>query len=107
MFSNSYQAVIANDDSLPGQFYPGLAELHDLADAQKRPEPAIDFSVDNHGSIIILTPLTDLAEDWVAEHISQDALAWGSKGVVVEPRYIGDIVSGIVDAGFSVTGCAL
>jgi len=60
-----------------------------------------DFSVSNHGSIYLLTPLTGAAEEWVDEHIGDDALRFGY-GVSVEHRYIRDIVDGIVNDGLTV-----
>lgn len=51
-----------------------------------------DFAVTNHGSIFALKPQTEAASDWVAAHIPDDAQWWGD-GVVVEHRYISDIVA--------------
>jgi hypothetical protein len=57
-----------------------------------------DFTIANHGSIFILTPLTDDGDEWVSQHIPEDAARWGG-GIVVEARYIDDIVEGIRDDG--------
>lgn len=100
----AFQAVIANKGNLPGQVCPGRDELNDLADAQAPAEA--DFRVANHGSIIILTPISLEARDWLSTAVSELAPRWCG-GLAVEPRYIGDIVSGIVDAGFSIVGSAL
>lgn len=62
-----------------------------------------DFTVNNHGSVLILNALTDAAREWVEHYIAADALTWGRFGTVVEPRYIGDIVDGIRAAGLEVT----
>jgi hypothetical protein len=61
-----------------------------------------DFSVENHGSIILLKPLTKSAREWGAEHLPEDAMKWG-EATVVEPRYIGDIVEGIINDGLVVS----
>lgn len=61
----------------------------------------MDFLVADHGSICILTPLSPDAETWVEEHIPDDAQTWGPKGIVVEPRYLPDILQGIDEAGLS------
>ena len=61
-----------------------------------------DFTVDNHGSVLILNALTDAARVWVEQHIAADAMTWGRCGTVVEPRYIGDIMEGIRSDGLSV-----
>lgn len=61
-----------------------------------------DFRVDNHGSIVILWADSEAAQEWVAEHIPEDAQSWGRNGTVVEPRYIGDIIDGIQADGLNV-----
>jgi len=61
-----------------------------------------DLSVENHGSILILTPHTDEGKGWIARNIGDDALSWGTNGIVVEHRYIGDIVAGAQSDGLSV-----
>ena len=62
----------------------------------------VDFSVANHGSVMILHALTDAARTWVDEHLPRDATTWGHSGTVVEPRYIVDIVEGIRADGLEV-----
>lgn len=57
-----------------------------------------DFFVLNEGTIFLLIPLTDAASTWVDEHLPEDA-QWFGNGVVVEHRYIADIVQGIVNDG--------
>lgn len=59
-----------------------------------------DFSLSNEGSIFILTPNSDEASSWCDEHLPEDVMTWG-KGIVVEHRYIGDIVDGIALSGLS------
>lgn len=60
-----------------------------------------DFDLHNHGSICLLVPMTEAAEVWAADHLPENAMTWGP-GVVVEPRYVANIVEGIEDAGLSV-----
>lgn len=62
---------------------------------------ATDFRVSGGGSLYILSPLTEAARDWVAEHIGDDAQTFGG-GIAVEHRYIGDIVDGIQCDGLTV-----
>ena len=67
----------------------------------KRPKtPKPDFQVDNHGSIVILVPLSPAATEWTDEHLPEDAMHWGA-GIVVEPRYISDIVDGMLADGLA------
>lgn len=59
-----------------------------------------DFTVSNHGSICILTPHTEDAQEWVENHLPEDALTFAG-GIVIEPRYIDDILDGISEDGLS------
>lgn len=62
-----------------------------------------DFQVSDCGSICIVTPLTAEAEDWLeASVISDDTQYWGP-GVVVEPRYLEDLIEGILSDGLTVS----
>ena len=60
-----------------------------------------DARVENHGSLCILTPLTPEAVDWIGEHTSDETQYFG-RGIVVEPRYIADIVNGMIEDGLVV-----
>jgi hypothetical protein len=42
------------------------------------------------------TDFSPAGEEWVSEHIPEDAMRWGADSVVVEHRFIGDIVRGAV-----------
>jgi hypothetical protein len=62
-----------------------------------------DFAVESHGSIFLLKPLTPSAITWVEEHIGQDnGYQPHFPAVVVEHRYIADIVAGIQNDGLAV-----
>lgn len=60
-----------------------------------------DFIVADHGSIVLLTPVTPAAHRWIQENLPEDRQTWGLS-VVVEPRYINDIVAGIQNDGLYV-----
>jgi hypothetical protein len=60
-----------------------------------------DLLVEHQGSIFLLDPGTDLGRDWIAAHIPADA-TWFGGAVVVEHRYIRDIVIGAVTDGLRV-----
>ena len=60
-----------------------------------------DFEVSGGGSIYILTPLTPAARDWVAEFLPEHAQQWAG-GVVIEHRYVLDVVAGAQRDGLSV-----
>lgn len=63
----------------------------------------LDFRVSDHGSVVLLAPVSRQAKAWVAEHLPDDAI-WWNNAVAVEPRYIGAIVDGIEADGFNVEG---
>lgn len=61
----------------------------------------VDFKVRNEGSIFLLQPITEAANDWVNDHIPKDAQFLGT-AVAVEHRYIANIVQGIINDGLGV-----
>jgi hypothetical protein len=60
-----------------------------------------DFALQDHGSLMLLVPLTMPAQEWVDENIPADAMHWGA-AIVVEPRYIGPIIEGATGDGLIV-----
>lgn len=61
----------------------------------------VDVRLRNEGTLFLITPLTELARQWFAEHLPEDALTWGD-ATVVEHRFIGDIVEGLLSDGLVV-----
>ena len=64
-------------------------------------EASPDFYVENHGTVFLLQPLTHAARAWRADHLPADATRFGPS-VVIEHRFIGDIVAGLVADGLRV-----
>ncbi len=62
---------------------------------------ATDLIVHGGGTVYILRPTTPTGEAWIEEHIQADAFPFGG-GVVVEHRYIRDIVVGAISDGLKV-----
>jgi hypothetical protein len=60
-----------------------------------------DFIVQDEGTIFLLQPLTDAAQEWIDEHIPEDAMYLRS-AVVVEHRFICDIIAGVTSVGLRV-----
>ncbi len=60
-----------------------------------------DTAVEKHGSLFLLQPLNESASDWLHEHVAEDA-QWFVSALVVEPRYVVDIVAGAREAGLEV-----
>jgi hypothetical protein len=63
-----------------------------------------DFALQNHGSICLLSPLTDQAEEWLGENVVNDETQFWGRAIVVEPRYVEDLVIGIYGEGLTVAG---
>lgn len=61
-----------------------------------------DFTLANHGSILLLTPLNAQAKAWVADHLAHPETQTWAGGTVIEPRYWPDIEGGIADDGMTV-----
>lgn len=59
-----------------------------------------DVTVVNHGSIVIVRPKTAEARQWIEDHVSDDAQWFG--GIVVEPRYLDDLLQGMMADGLVV-----
>jgi hypothetical protein len=64
-----------------------------------------DFFVENHGSIFLLKPQTDSAISWVEDHIGPENgfQPHYPHALVVEHRYIADIVASIQNDGLAVS----
>jgi hypothetical protein len=60
-----------------------------------------DVNIENHGSLVLIRPLTEAASDWLDENISEDAQHFGG-AVVVGPRYVEAIVEGMQNDGLEV-----
>ena len=59
-----------------------------------------DFGVQDEGTICILNLYSQAAKDWAEEHLPEDRMTWCG-GVVVEHRYISDIVDGMLAEGLT------
>lgn len=55
------------------------------------------FTVENHGSILLVRPLTADVRGWLEEHTEG---TWFGGALAVEPRYVEDLVDGLVAEGF-------
>lgn len=71
-----------------------------MAISQKHPQ--VDVAVENHGSIFLFRPLSDLARKWVEENVSREGFHPDWPTLVVEHRYIARIVHGAIADGLRV-----
>ena len=58
-----------------------------------------DVRVENHGSIVIIQPLTAAAREWLQENTN--GMWWGG-GLACEPRYVNDLLDGMGNEGLSI-----
>lgn len=54
--------------------------------------------LENQGSIYLFRPLDMEAEEWCDENLSSDRQSFG-KAIVIEPRFVNEIVMGFTNAG--------
>jgi hypothetical protein len=80
----------------------GIMSSHLDSFAASGSSPTPDFEIENHQSIFLLRPLTPAAESWIEQFLPQDRMPFGS-AVVVEHRYISEIVEGIRNDGLVVS----
>ena len=59
-----------------------------------------DFTVENHGSLLLIWPNTVEASKWLADHVEEEA-QWFGPALSVEPRYLQSLVEGLREDGFS------
>ena len=61
-----------------------------------------EFDMQNERTIFLLQPLTVAAKEWIAEHLDDENVKMHvGDAVVVEHRYIADIVTGLRDDGLT------
>lgn len=61
-----------------------------------------DFLLTRHGSLALLEPLTPAGEEWAGDNlIHPETQLWG-RAIVIEPRYVADILVGIAGDGLDV-----
>lgn len=62
------------------------------------------LSITNHGSLVLIgadAADRDAFADWISEHVGGEAQFFGD-ALVVEPRYVADLVDGLEEDGFRV-----
>lgn len=63
--------------------------------------PVVDVVVENHGTIFLFRLLTDAAQAWVDEHVSDEAQFFGG-ALVVEHRFARNLADGMLGDGLEV-----
>jgi hypothetical protein len=62
----------------------------------------MDLKIYNEGSIIVLTPLTEDARNWIDENCNVESWQWMGGSLAIDYRFAEDIIYGLADAGFEV-----
>jgi hypothetical protein len=56
------------------------------------------FDVENHGTIVLVRPLTADVRDWLHDHTDGQ---WFGGALVVEPRYAEPLVTALIEEGYA------
>jgi hypothetical protein len=62
---------------------------------------SVDFRIEDHGSIVVVQPLTPQAGEWIEENVPTEPWQWLGGGLCVEHRYAEPLIEGIVEDGLS------
>jgi hypothetical protein len=62
----------------------------------------MDIEVYNHGSLFIIYPKSPFAKEWVDENVCLEDWQWIGPGFVCEPRYVENLVAGMIGDGLEV-----
>ena len=58
------------------------------------------FNVEDHGSIVLIRPLSSDVQAWIEENVDPEA-QWFGGALVCEPRFAEDIVHALAEEGFA------
>ena len=61
-----------------------------------------DIEIENHGTVVLIRPLTDNGRTWVEEHVEAEAWQWFGGGVAAEPRAVPAVIEGMLGDGLKV-----
>ena len=53
-------------------------------------------------SVFSICPISEGAKDWIDANVQSEPYQWLGNSLVVEHRYIADLVAGMIEAGFIV-----
>jgi hypothetical protein len=59
----------------------------------------VDAFVENHGTFFLVRPVSSFTREWIRENVSEES-TWFGNALVVEHRYIGDLVAGMKQRGW-------
>ena len=62
-----------------------------------------DFSISDHGTVISIRPLNDVARQWLDENVVAEPWQWVQGALCVDARFARDLIIEIKEAGFEIT----
>jgi hypothetical protein len=62
-----------------------------------------DFQIADHGTVISIRPLNQIARQWLDENVVSEPWQWVQGALCVEARFARDLVVEIEQAGFTVS----
>ena len=62
-----------------------------------------DFSISDHGTVISIRPLNDVARQWLDENVVSEPWQWVQGALCVDARFDRDLIIEIEEAGFEVS----
>ena len=62
-----------------------------------------DFSISDHGTVISIRPLNDVARQWLDENVVSEPWQWVQGALCVEARFARDLIIEIEQAGLTVS----
>lgn len=61
-----------------------------------------DIIVSDHGSVVMVAPITQDAQTWVAQNVELEPWAWMGGAFAVEPRFLDNLIDGMQGDGLTV-----
>ena len=62
----------------------------------------LDVNLDDQGNVFLFTPISRIAKEWVAQHLSLEGWQWMGNSFGIEHRFVGPIVNGMQADGLRV-----
>jgi hypothetical protein len=61
-----------------------------------------DILVENHGSVVLLNPVSDEGRTWLDNNVAAEGWQWIGDALACEPRMVGAVVEGARNDGLEV-----
>lgn len=58
--------------------------------------------INDQGSIVMITPESDLEYDWLTDNTNAESWQWLGSSLAIDYRFADNLIEGIQDAGFIV-----